>query len=77
MPVGLVASPPSDVSFKLADMLSPTDFMAAIHSSTGILRSIPESAISALEKAIITPETFLLMQGISTRPATGSQTSPI
>ena len=51
--------------------------MAAIHSSTGIFRSIPASAISALEKAIMTPETFLFTQGISTRPATGSQTSPI
>ena len=47
-----------------------------MHSSAGIFGATPASAMSALEKAIISPETFLLMQGISTSPATGSQTRP-
>ena len=45
-------------------------------SSTGIALLIPASASSAAVKASVTPEAFRLMQGISTRPATGSHTSP-
>lgn len=40
------------------------------------MEGIPASAICADENAIIAPETFRLMHGISTKPATGSQTRP-
>ena len=74
--MGVIASPPSAVSFSALHMLSPTDFIAWIHSSTGILLSIPARAISAAVKAMDTPETLRLIQGIYTKPATGSHTSP-
>ena len=57
-------------------MESPTARMAWMHSSAGILLSIPARAISAAVKAMAMPETLRLIQGISTRPATGSHTSP-
>ena len=57
-------------------MALPTSFMALITSPRGIMEGIPASAICADENAIIAPETFRLMHGISTKPATGSQTRP-
>ena len=51
-------------------------YIAATASSKGIFELTPAITISAVHKAFIAPETFLFAQGISTRPATGSQTNP-
>ena len=45
--------------------------------STGIRLVMPARAISAAASALTAPPTFLLTQGTSTRPATGSHTRPI
>ena len=50
--------------------------MAMMHSSTGMQEPMPARAISAEEKAMTTPPALRFTQGISTRPATGSQTRP-
>ena len=57
-------------------MASPTFFMARMVSSAGMALPMPASASSAATKAPATPEALRLMQGISTRPATGSHTRP-
>ena len=50
--------------------------MASTTSSAGILFTIPAKAISAAINALPAPTVFRLTQGISTNPATGSQTKP-
>ena len=74
--MGVAARPPSAVSLRAVGMVSPTFFMAQMTSSAGMALSIPARASSAATKAPATPEALRLMQGISTSPATGSQTRP-
>ena len=57
-------------------MASPTFFMAQITSSAGMALPMPARLSSAATKAPATPAALRLMQGISTRPATGSHTRP-
>ena len=75
-PVGVVAHPPSAVSLYLDGREVPTSYIALTISSKDIMFLIPLSAISAEIIALETPIAFLVWQGTSTIPATGSQISP-
>ena len=57
-------------------MVLPTRRMATMTSSAGMRLEMPARASSAAMKAMAAPAALRLMQGISTSPATGSQTSP-
>ncbi|COF85183.1 Uncharacterised protein [Streptococcus pneumoniae] len=50
--------------------------MASITSSALMRLFTPANAMSAAAKAFAVPMAFLFTQGISTKPATGSQTKP-
>ena len=50
--------------------------MQSMTWSTGTRLSIPASAMSAALTAFTAPMTFRFTQGTSTKPATGSHTSP-
>lgn len=74
-PVGVTARPPSAVSFSVEDIVSPIfsryNYLIRRNMAFHACR-----ASSAATRALPTPPAFLLIQGISTRPATGSQTRP-
>ena len=75
-PVGVAAQPPSAVSLSSNGRDWPTLYMASTISSNGIGWHTPASASWALVKALDTPMALRLWQGLSTRPAIGSQTRP-
>ena len=72
----MAARPPKPVSRREAGRFFPTLRIASITSSAGILFVSPAKAISALIRALTAPIALRLTQGISTSPATGSQTRP-
>ena len=75
-PVGVPARPPMPVSRRSLLIALPTSAIASMTSSAGMCPTTPANAMSAAETAFMAPMTLRLMQGISTRPATGSQTRP-
>ena len=68
--------PPPAVSFKAQGSLSPTLFIASIASSALMKLLMPDRASWAAKSACSAQAPLRLMQGTSTRPATGSHTRP-
>ena len=75
--VGVTARPASLVSRSDFGRRWPTSFIAAMTSSTGMTDRMPAIVISAAVMATTVAKPLRLTHGTSTRPATGSQTSPM
>ena len=75
-PVGVAASPPPAVSRYRTSISRPISPIVSITSSAGIANVMPASAISIAASAIAAPVALRKTHGSSTRPPSGSQTSP-
>ena len=73
---GVIARPSFAVSFKHSGISFPILLMESMTSSGSIALLIPASASWEEVIALTAPDTFLLIQGTSTSPPTGSQVSP-
>src|SRR5262249_44063144 len=76
IPVGVVASPPSPVSRSSGGSIRPTEAIAPTTSSGGMKDSRRASASWAAQTACTLKKALRLTHGTSTKPPTGSHTSP-